>query len=259
MTVKQVRGHHVAELKARWLETLKPATVYKHPVVLRQAFEAAVASNLIVRNPADAVQNPSGARGREEQPALTEAEIRKLLAAAAGTRFDRPIRFTLATGVREGEMLALRWSDIDVKGRVIKLRGTTSAKSRRSIEISQLVVELLEGHRKAQNEVRLKLGPTWPENGLVFPSTVGTPWARRAFYRDYKTFLGRAGIVDTDTVTWHTLRHTAASQWIRHGADIFTVSRRLGHASAAFTMDVYAHLLKGQQRVAAEALDHLLA
>ena len=124
--------------------------------------------------------------------ALTEDEIRKLLAAAAGTRFDRPIRFTLATGVREGEMLALRWSDIDLKGRVIKLRGTKSAKSRRSIEISQLVVELLEGHRKAQNEVRLKLGPTWPENGLVFPSTVGTPWARRAFYRDYKTFLGRA-------------------------------------------------------------------
>jgi integrase len=59
-------------------------------------------------------------------------------------------------------------------------------------------------------------------------------------------------------VNWHTLRHTAGSQWILHGADIFTVSRRLGHASASFTMDVYGHLLRGQQREAAKALDHLI-
>lgn len=259
LTVKQVRGHHIAELKARWLETLKPATVYKHLVVLRQAFDAAVASNLIVRNPADAVQNPSVVRGREEQRALTEEEIRKLLASAAGTRFDRPIRFTLASGLREGEMLALRWSDVDLKGRVINLRGTKSANSRRSIEISKLVADLLEAHRTAQKEARLKLGPAWPNTDLVFPSTVGTPWARRAFYRDYKKVVDAAKEIERpDEVKWHTLRHTAASLWIMRGADVFTVSRRLGHASAAFTMDTYAHLFKGQQKVAARALDSLL-
>lgn len=259
MTVKQVRGHHIADLKAQWLQKLKPATVYKHLVVLRQAFDAAVASNLIVRNPAAAVQNPSIVRGRVEQRALTEDELRKLLASAAGTRFDLPIRFTLATGVREGELLSLRWSDIDLKGRVINLRGTKSANSRRSIEISKLVVDLLEAHRTAQKEARLKLGPAWPNTDLVFPSTVGTPWARRAFYRDYKKIVDATKELErADEVKWHTLRHTAASLWIMRGADVFTVSRRLGHASAAFTMDTYAHLFKGQQKVAARALDNLL-
>ena len=67
-----------------------------------------------------------------------------------------------------------------------------------------------------------------------------------------------SGIAHPEAVNWHTLRHTAASQWLRHGIDVFTVSRRSGHASAAFTMDTYGHLLKGQQRAAAEALDYLL-
>ncbi|MCH8206329.1 MAG: tyrosine-type recombinase/integrase [Chloroflexi bacterium] len=70
--------------------------------------------------------------------------------------------------------------------------------------------------------------------------------------------VDRSVLRDPDTVDWHTLRHTAASQWIRHGVDVFTVSRRPGHASAAFTMDAYGHLLRGQQRVAAEALDNVL-
>ncbi len=112
---------------------------------------------------------------------------------------------------------------------------------------------------RAQAEQRLKLGGIWKECGLIFPSRVGTPWLPRPFYRGYRVIVTRAGVEDSESVYFHTLRHTAASQWIRLGADIFTVSRRLGHASAAFTMDVYGHLLKGQQRVAAEALDHLLA
>ena len=93
----------------------------------------------------------------------------------------------------------------------------------------------------------------------MFPSLVGTPWLARTFYREYRGVLGRSGISAVASVNWHTLRHTAATQWLRHGADVFSVSRRLGHASASFTMDVYGHLLKGQQRQAAEALDYLLA
>ncbi len=68
-----------------------------------------------------------------------------------------------------------------------------------------------------------------------------------------------SGIEQPETVNWHSLRHTAASLWIKRGIDIFTVSRRLGHGKAGFTMDVYEHLLKGQQRAAAEALAHLLS
>lgn len=73
-----------------------------------------------------------------------------------------------------------------------------------------------------------------------------------------QAIVDRSGIGAPASVTWHTLRHSAATLWIKAGADIHIVSRRLGHASAALTLDVYAHLLKGQQRRAAEALDHLI-
>lgn len=94
---------------------------------------------------------------------------------------------------------------------------------------------------------------------LVFPSSVGTPWIARNFYRDFRKVLVSSGVSDPASINFHTLRHTAASQWIRRGVDIFSVSRRLGHASAAFTMDVYGHMLNGQQSEAARALDHLIA
>lgn len=94
--------------------------------------------------------------------------------------------------------------------------------------------------------------------GAALRRRAGTPWLARTFLRDYRALLAKTAIENVATVNWHALRHSAATQWIAHGVDIFTVSRRLD-ASAAFTMDVYAHLLKGQQRQAAEALDYLLA
>lgn len=128
-----------------------------------------------------------------------------------------------------------------------------------TVELSPVTVSLLRSHRQRQTQERLRRGAGWQDHGLVFPSVIGTPWFKRMFYRDYRTALERSGVDDTASITWHTLRHTAATQWLRHGADVFSVSRRLGHASAAFTMDVYGDLLKGQQRQAATALDRLLA
>jgi len=99
----------------------------------------------------------------------------------------------------------------------------------------------------------------WCDRDLVFPGPDGRPQWQNVLLRGYRAILMASGIERPEEVNWHTLRHTAASLWIKAGVDVFTVSRRLGHASAAFTMDTYTHLLKGQQRQAAEALDHLLA
>lgn len=261
-----LRPSHIAQLKTHWLtrgrrggeEPLSPASVYKHLVVLRRALAEAVRLGLIARNPADAVSRPSMVKQREQR-ALTEEDIALLLAAAAGSRFDTPIRFTLASGLRQSELLSLKWEDVDLAKGVVQVRGTKTANSRRTIELSSVTVTTLRAHRKSQTSARLRRGPVWQEHGLVFPSSSGTPWFKRMFYRDYRLVVDRSGIPEPSTVTWHTLRHTAATQWLRHGADVFSVSRRLGHASAAFTMDVYGHLLHGQQHQAAEALDHLLA
>jgi integrase len=212
---------------------------------------------LIQHNPVSAVASPSVQR-KEEQRALDTDEIKVLLNAATGTRFDIPIRFTLAAGLRQGELLDLSWSDLNLDAGLLNCAGTKSPKSRRAIELSAGTISLLRAHKQEQLERRMRSGPAWQKNGLVFPTTKGTRWPARIFYRDYKKVVSAAELSDPETILWHTLRHTAASQWIAQGADIFTVSRRLGHASAAFTMDVYAHLLRGQQTVAAEAMDTLI-
>jgi len=277
--LQALRPDHIADVKARWLsgrDSTSPAplsgsTVHKHFVVLRQALADALKAGVILRNPIDAVSAPS-VKVRHERRALSEEEITLLLAAAAGTRFDAAIRVTLATGLRQGELLGLRWEDVDLESATLRVCRTLSyvdgetvfgspktANSRRTVELSETTVQALRSHRVEQAKHRLRLGAVWQEHGLVFPSLIGTPWIGRDFYRSYRPVVDASGIADPASVNWHTLRHTAATQWLRHGADVFSVSRRLGHASASFTMDVYAHLLKGQQRQAAEALDHLLA
>ena len=279
LKLQDLRPDHISDAKARWLsgkrstadQPLSGASVHKHLVVLRRALSDAVRSRLISRNPADLVSAPS-VRSRTERRALTEDEIRSLVSAARGTRYDLPIRFTMATGIRQGELLGLKWEDVDLDAGTVAIRRTLSyiagatifappktERSRRIIELSDVTVSALRQYRSEQSTRRLMLGPAWQEHGLVFPSTIGTPWLSRSLYRGYRGVLERSGISDPRSVNWHTLRHTAATQWLSHGVDIFSVSRRLGHASASFTMDVYAHLLKGQQRQAAEALDYLLA
>jgi integrase len=99
----------------------------------------------------------------------------------------------------------------------------------------------------------------WPEEELVFTSTIGTVWGFRNFLRDYRAVLAATNIPNTDSVDWHTLRHTAASQWIPAGTSVFAVARRLGHSSTSTTERVYAHLLPRQDEIAAHALDHLIA
>ncbi|MCC6387465.1 MAG: site-specific integrase [Dehalococcoidia bacterium] len=292
LRLQQLRPDQIAEAKARWLSgkestakgPLAGSTVHKHMVVLREALDDALRAGLIPVNPIQAVRAPS-VRAAAEQRALSEAEITTLLAEAKGTRYDVPIRTALASGMREGELLGARWEDFDpdaailcVRQTLVYVRGKVSFKepksenSRRTLELSAGTVRLLRAHRAAQKECRLALGAAWQDHGLIFPSTIGTPWLPRAFFRGYRAIVaaaaspretdeaeGRTPLADPKSVDFHCLRHTAGSQWILHGVDIFTVSRRLGHASAAFTMNVYGHLLKGQQKTAAEALDHLLA
>lgn len=120
----------------------------------------------------------------ETNPGYRRVPVESHLVAS---RHDAPIRFTLMTGLREGELLRLRWSDVDLKGRVVNLRGSKTANSRRRIELSLAAVRLLSVHRQAQRKRRVSLGPAWHENDLVFPSLLGTPWLRRPFYRDYRT------------------------------------------------------------------------
>ncbi|GMU39907.1 MAG: site-specific integrase [Chloroflexota bacterium] len=273
LRLTDLRTDHVIAFKTSLIdEGLAPATIGKVLGLLRQSLEAAVKAGLILRNPTQGVERPSVSSTATERRALSEEELSRLLSAASGTQYEVAIRFALATGVRQSELLGARWSDIDLEGGSFTIQQTIqhvagqfhalapkTSNSRRLIELSPITLALLRRHRTAQNEERLRLGSIWQDRGLVFPASDGSPQYRRIFYRDYVAIVRTAGLDHPETINWHSLRHTAASLWIKAGIDVFVVSRRLGHANPGFTMKVYTHLLPGQQRAAAAALDHLLA
>ncbi len=269
--LQDLRADHVLELKDALSGSLAPATVKKILGLLCQALESAIVGQLLVRNPASAVPSPSLAGKTRERRALDESEILKLLEIAGGSEYAAPIRFALATGARQAELLGATWDSIDLERGSFLVQRTLqhvagefhmlppkTRNSRRTIELSAATVALLRRHRSDQNAARLQAGAAWEDHDLVFSDALGRYQHRRTFYGGFRRLLDASMIDAPGTVNFHSLRHTAASQWIKAGVDLLTVSRRLGHGSASFTMDVYGHVLSGQQRAAAEALDHLI-
>ena len=247
------------------------STLVKYFRLLKRALADAVQASLIAVNPCTQVEAPRPRRPSEKR-VLDETEVTALFNAVRGSAIEMPVRLALATGMRQGELLALRWDDIDWGSRALTIRRSarrlkdqgvvmTDTKSKnglRRVELSRRTLAQLQAHRTRQAEHRLRVGPAWQDHGLVFPSQAGTPWDADNLYRAYRRCLDDSGIQDPQTVNWHSLRHSAASLWIRADVDLLTISRRLGHATTSFTLDTYGHLLPGQQRAAAEVLDHLL-
>jgi integrase len=243
--------------------------VHQHLVAIHEAFDEAERLQLVPRNRVSRMKKFS-VTGYTEQHVLEEDEVREVLEAARGTRLDMLLRFTLVTGLRIGEVFGRTWSDVDFDGRILLVEGNArfrtgsgvvmdtlkTKNARRLIELSPETVTLLTRQRTVNAEARLAAGPVWLEHDLLFYTTVGTPQHPR---ESSPAIVGSSGVDVPRTVGFHTFRHTAAALWIKSASDIYAVSRRLGHADAAFTMNVYGHLLKGMQVTAAGAMDHLIA
>jgi integrase len=197
-----------------------------------------------------------------EMLTLSQTEAHTLLDAARGDRLEALYRLALATGAREGELLGLRWSDVDLDGGVIRIRRTLlgtpdglafaepkTATSRRAIPIGAATIAALRAHRQRQAEERL--------SDLVFSNTLGGPvnageMLRAAFY----PLLRRAGL---PRIRFHDLRHTAATLILSGGVHPKIVAERLGHSTPMLTLTVYSHVTPTMQRAAADELDAVLA
>jgi integrase len=173
------------------------------------------------------------------------------------------------TGLRQRELLGLKWTDVDLDAGTISVQrsldadGTFNppkrAKSRRTVRLTAQAVKVLRSHKATQNEERLRLGSLWEDQGLVFPNRVGRPMDHNNLYhRDFKTLLKRAGL-DGQGFTFHSLRHTCATMLLSKNVNQKIVQEMLGHATISQTMDTYSHVMPGMSDVAAPAMQSALS
>jgi integrase len=254
-------------------EGLSGTTVHCIHGMLHRALEDALRMGLVQRNVTETVRAPR--RSTKEMHSLTEEQAQRFLAAAAdaankGDRFYALYVLALTTGMREGELLGLRWSDIDFGGKKLQIRMAVqeAAKgfilaepktdySRRTIGLSPTPLEALHAHRAKQNEERLALGEAWSGTlDLVFPNVIGglmipDNLAKRGF----KKLLRRAGL--DEGTHFHCLRHTAATILISRGLSPKLVSQMLGHSDISITLRVYAHVTPHEQQAAMDIMEQI--
>jgi integrase len=228
--------------------------------ITRVMLKHAVQWGIVPRNVADMVDAP---RVRtEEVQILSAAEVQTLLEFLRDKPLYAITALALASGLRRGELGALRWPDIDLDAGTLRVeraleetkRGGIAFKppktrhGRRVVTLPVSTVAMLRAHRKAQQEHRLRFGLGKAEpDALVFPDWDGTPRSPRAVTLEWGKMAKAAGLTVRG---FHCLRHTHASMLIASGLDVLSLSRRLGHGSAAITLGVYGHLFKPDDRAA---------
>ena len=246
---------------------IAPRTIGHAHRVLSSALSDAAENEIVVKN---VVKTKSAPKVPDEEMIIVQdvpALIEKL---KSGGRLQLLAMVALFTGMRLGEVLALRWSRVDLDKNVIQVRealeetrnyGTRfktpkSKAGRRDITLPDVLVNALRDHRKAQLELRMKLGAGKLSNdALLFADLEGAPLSPIACSKAWGKFASRIGM---PAVTFHALRHTHASQLIDAGVDIVTISKRLGHAKPDITLRVYAHLFRKDDGKAAAAINAIL-
>ena len=249
-------------------EGLAPKTVKNIHGILHKALQQAVANGYIRVNPADSCILPRPVR-RELAP-LDEDMISAFLKAIQGHRFEDLFTVTLFTGMREGEALGLLWDCVDLTGGTITvdkqlqlIRGTkgqyqmvpTKNSKGRTISIAPFVVTTLRKVKHKQLENRLRSGECWEDSGFVFTDEVGHHLSASSVYKAFKAVMEQIGSPET---RFHDLRHSYAVASIKSGDPIKTVQENLGHATAAFTLDVYGHVTEQMKKESAARMEQFI-
>ncbi len=256
--LKDLGRPEVRRLYREKSKDFSPRSVDYLHVTLQKALKQAVRDDLIPRNVAEG-ERPRSSRNKEEAKAFSAEQVRALLKAASGKRNSALYTLAVHTGLRQGELLGLRWSDVELDGSTVRLFVRRSVKgtldglgfgspknkaSRRSVPLNRTAAAALREHRLRQKEERLR-APEWEDQDLIFPNRAGKPMDHNNLYhRDYKKLLEEAGLHDQG-FTFHTLRHTFATELFQQGKRPKVIQTLLGHSSIVQTMDTYSHLLDG--------------
>ena len=268
--LKNLAPDHVQYFYEQKLDAgLASGTVRLMHGILHKALEQAVKWGIIPRNVCKATTPPKP--NPEEIHPLDAEQARRLLevASEAGDRLEALYVLAVTAGLRIGELLGLKWEDMDLDAETLHVRRTRSqAKSGpsfttpksgkgRSIRLTQRAVEALKSHKAVQNAERLKLGDLWENNDLVFCTTAGKLLDfRNVATASFKPLLKKAGLPD---IRFHDLRHTCATLLLSRGHHPKLVQELMGHASVAMTLDRYSHVLPGMGEQTAAAMEAALS
>ena len=242
---------------------LSARTVEYTHAVLHRALKQARRWGVVNRNVTEDVDPPQVKR--EEIQPLNCDQTRALLKSAEGNRLEALYIVAVHTGMRPGEILALKWDDVDLDSGTLQLNralydgefnAPKTPRSRRRIKLTNGSVKALKAHRKRQLEERMRHAGLWQDNGLVFPSTVGTPLSHRNLVRSFKALLKSAGLPQAFRL--YDLRHTCATLLLSRNVHPKYVQELLGHASIALTLDTYSHVIPGMDGGTAGAMEDAL-
>lgn len=257
--LQRLTAVHLSKAYGAWREAgLSGQTVIHHHRFIHRILAQALREGRVRQNVAAVATKPKAAR--REMRSLSGEELAKLLDAADGTRFAPLVTVALASGARRGELLGLKWDDIDFGRGTISIRrsleqtksGGVAEKAPKSgkprvVQLPQSAIEALHSHRISQ----ARLGP-----GYVFPGDkAGSPWTPHKVTDGFRALARAAKVAGA---SFHTLRHTCASQLLAQGVHPKVVQEMLGHSTIAITMDLYSHVTPSLQAEAAVKLDAVL-
>lgn len=249
-------------------ELLSAQTLHHHHAVLRRALQVAESYGYVQRNVAKLASPPT--IHRPEVAPLTPEQSTKFLAAIAGMRDEHLYHVAMATGLRQSELLGLRWEDVDFEGATLSVRTTLqryggayhldppkTSRSARTLALPAPIAAALRAQRRRQRVERVAAGPTWQGGrwGLVFTTGHGTPMSGSDLTKRFQAALSRAAL---PRVRFHDLRHGAATYLLAAGVDLRVVMEIMGHSTITTTANTYAHVLPRLQREAADRLGAML-
>lgn len=266
--LSRLRPEHLDDLYGEMKQRgLSARTILHTHRILREALSHAIKRRLLTQNVCDAVDPPRPER--KEMVSLDEEELARLLSNAETSYYSNVLFVASYTGLRRSEILALKWSSVDLDGGSISVVAglhripghglvtlpTKTQKSRRLISITSEVADVLRQTKGAQILNQVEFGPLWQDSGFVFTQPGGAPIDPELVTQAFAKIAKAAGFKG---IRLHDLRHTHASLMMKGGVTPKVVSERLGHSSIAVTMDIYSHVLPGLQEEAAQRFAKLL-
>lgn len=286
--LNKLNPQHIQHLYSEKQKLGITRTVRLMHAVLHAALNQAVEWGLIYRNPADVVEIPKPKQ--IEQRALNPEESERFFEVAKDDRLHALYVLAVTSGLREGELLGLKWEDIDLEQGILgarrqfqklskklmedpriaaqvlewldKNRGWAflpikSEKGRRTIALAEEAIVALKSHRARQAAERLALGELWQDFGLVFCTEIGTPISSHSnlLQRSFHPLLEKA---DLPRIRFHNLRHSHVSLLIEAGAELKDIQENVGHSSITLTADTYGHLFFSRKRIIARKMDEVI-